>query len=115
MSINISDDNYEDQASQEEQYLEETVEEVRAILTPDDQVSSQAKAEYWQRKIEALELDWEVSDSMTNADPRPVDNPDERLVDAVEDLITGDSDDPPLSEETVEGMLRDSRARGSDR
>jgi hypothetical protein len=31
---------------------------------------------------------------------------DEQLNHAVEELITGDSDDPPLSEETVIEMLR---------
>ena len=50
---------YETVASQEEIYLEETEEEVRAILTSDGQVQSQTKAEYWRIKIEELELDWE--------------------------------------------------------
>lgn len=54
---------YETLASQEEIYLEETEEEVRAILTSDDQSPSQATAEYWQSKIEELELDWEVERS----------------------------------------------------
>ena len=47
--------------------------------------------------------------------PRMVGNPDEQLVEAVEELITGDSDDPPLSEDSVQEMLNDSPARGSDR
>jgi hypothetical protein len=51
---------YETLASQEEIYLEETEEEVRAILTSDDQSPSQTTAEYWRSKIEELELDWEV-------------------------------------------------------
>ena len=50
---------YETVASQEEIYLEETEEEVRAILTGDGQVQSQTKAEYWRIKIEELELEWE--------------------------------------------------------
>ena len=50
---------YETLASQEELYLEETEEELRAILTSDDQSPSQTKAEYWRSKIEELELDWE--------------------------------------------------------
>lgn len=54
---------YETLASQEEIYLEETEEEVRAILTSDDQSPSQTAAEYWQSKIEELELDWEVERS----------------------------------------------------
>ena len=51
---------YEALASQEEIYLEETEEEVRAILTSDDQSPSQTKAKYWRSKIEELELDWEA-------------------------------------------------------
>jgi hypothetical protein len=49
----------EELAGQEEIYLEETEEEVRAILISDDQVPSQTKAEYWRSKIVELELDWE--------------------------------------------------------
>jgi hypothetical protein len=53
---------------------------------------------------------------MTNAndDPRIAESRDEQLVDASEELITGDADDPPLSEETVQEMLNDSPVRGSD-
>ena len=54
------EDCYETLASQEEIYLEEREEEVRAILTSDDQSPSQTTAEYWESKIEELELDWEV-------------------------------------------------------
>ena len=48
---------------------------------------------------------------MTNAndDPRIGANLDEPLYHAAEELITGDSDDPPLSEEAVVEMLRMSR------
>lgn len=45
---------------------------------------------------------------------RMVGNPDEHLVEAAEELITGDSDDPPLSEDSIQEMLNDSPARGSD-
>jgi len=67
MRINMSKDNsipsdteacYKTVASQEEIYLEATEEELRAILTSDDQSPSRATAEYWQSKIEELELDW---------------------------------------------------------
>jgi hypothetical protein len=51
---------HETPASQEEIYIEETEEEVRAILTSDDQSASQTRAIYWRSKIEALELDWEA-------------------------------------------------------
>lgn len=54
---------YETLASQEEIYLEETKEEVCAILTSGDQSPSQTTAEYWQSKIEELELDWELERS----------------------------------------------------
>jgi hypothetical protein len=45
---------------------------------------------------------------MTNAndDPRIAASLEERLDHAAEELITGDSDDPPLSEETVVEMIR---------
>ena len=65
---------YEAVASQEEIYLEETEEELRAILIFDD--------------------------------PCPPESVDEPLDQAAEELITGDSDDPPLSEEEVAEMLR---------
>jgi hypothetical protein len=68
------DAQYEMIASQEEIYLEETEEELRAILI--------------------------------FADLSPSENADEQLGDAAEELITGDSDDPPLSEEAVVERLR---------
>jgi len=45
---------------------------------------------------------------MTNekSDPRVAESLDEQLEHAAEELITGDSDDPPLSEEAVLEMLR---------
>ena len=49
--------------SQEEIYLEETEEEVRAILISDNRSPSRTTAEYWRSKIEELELDWEVERS----------------------------------------------------
>jgi PHD/YefM family antitoxin component YafN of YafNO toxin-antitoxin module len=55
-----TEDRYETLASQEEIYLEETEEEVRAILTSDDQSSAKITAKYWRSKIEELELDWEI-------------------------------------------------------
>ena len=47
-------------------------------------------------------------------EPPMVGNPDGQLVEAAEELITGDSDDPPLSENSIQEMLNDSPARGSD-
>jgi hypothetical protein len=65
---------YEAVASPEEIYLEETEEELRAILVCED--------------------------------PVPSDGTGEQLDHAAEELITGDSDDPPISEEEVAEMLR---------
>jgi hypothetical protein len=44
--------------------------------------------------------------SDANNDPRIAESLDEQLNHAAEELITGDSDDPPLSEEAVVEMLR---------
>lgn len=100
MSSNMCNDNdippdaeayYETVASQEEIYLEETEEELRAILIFDDPSPSPT----------------EVKRSMTDANSNPcaAESLDEQLNQAAEELITGDSDDPPLSEEAVGEML----------
>jgi hypothetical protein len=48
--------------------------------------------------------------SEANNDPCVVESPKEPLItDAAEELIAGDSDDPPLSEEGVAEMLRMAR------
>ena len=67
---------YEERALQEEIYLEETEEELRMILESDDLPSQQ-------------------NESL-----------DEEREHAAEELIIGDSDEPPLSEAAVEEMLR---------
>ena len=41
-----------------------------------------------------------------NNDPRTAESFEEQLAHAAEELITGNSDDPPLSEDTVMEMLR---------
>jgi len=41
-----------------------------------------------------------------NNDPRKAESLEEQLDHAAEELITGDSDDPPLSEESVVEMLK---------
>jgi hypothetical protein len=71
-----TDEYYEGQARQEEIYLEETEEDLRMILESDDPPQS-------------------GSDSFN-----------EQREHAAEELITGDSDDPPLSEEAVEEKTR---------
>ena len=101
MSINMSKDQniptdtesyYEMVASQEEIYLEETEEELRAILH--DPTPSQDK---------------NMTDENNN--PHIAENLDERLEHAAEELITGDSDDPPVSEQAVVEMLNESDAQ----
>lgn len=74
--ITIQTDAYEVRASQEEFYLEETEEELRMILECDDSASPSS---------ETLLPDPEME---------------------IEDLIAGDSDDPPLREDRVEDMLQ---------
>ena len=46
-----------------------------------------------------------------NDDPRISRNLEEQLDHAAEELITGDSDDPPLSEQTVVDMIRITHTR----
>ena len=98
-SINVSNDKdipadpeayYETLASQEEIYREETEEEVRAILISLDRSSTT------KRRL-----------NMTDEDDytRLAETADEQLDQAAEELITGDSDDPPLSQEVVVEML----------
>jgi hypothetical protein len=67
---------YEGVASQEEIYLEETEEELRMILESDEPL------------------------------PPRSESPNQQREHAAEELITDDSDDPPLSEEVVDEMLR---------
>jgi hypothetical protein len=106
MSINMNDGKniptdteacYETVASQEEIYLEETEEELRAILVFSDPYPSRT----------------EMKRSMTNPENNPclAESPDEQIDDAAEELITGDSDDPPLSDEEVVEMLHDSHVQ----
>ncbi len=50
-----------------------------------------------------------------NDDPRIAASLEEQLDHAAEELITGDSDDPPLSEESVVEMIRMTRTRKTSR
>ena len=70
-----TEDYYEEVASQEESYLESSEEKVRIKLEADSPQALQTE------------------------------NSNQRREDAAEELIAGDSDDPPLSEEAVEKML----------
>ena len=79
---------YETMASQEEICIEETEEELRAVLISED------PSTYVQRETVCVGCCFVAE------------NLDEELCRAAEQLITGDSDDPPLSEEAVAEMLR---------
>jgi hypothetical protein len=102
---------YEEVASQEELYLEKTEEEVVAILnsyvSPASQSDCSTLVDICAERKSDLEIERVTTGPM-------VGNPDEQLVEAAEELITGDSDDPPLSEGSIQEMLNDSPARGSD-
>jgi len=104
---------YEELASQEELYLEETEEEVRAILISYVSSASQNDRSTKINICREREFDLDVERPMTEqkSNTRMADHPDEELVDVVEELITGDADDPPLSEETVQEMMNDSPTR----
>src|SRR5260370_38182815 len=118
MSTNINNDSnipidtdscYEELASQEELYLEETEEEVVAILTSYVSPASQSDRSTIIDICAERESDLEIEGVMTDlTNPRMVGNADEQLVEAVEDLITSDSDDRPLSGASVQEMLNDS-------
>jgi hypothetical protein len=107
---------YEEVASQEELYLEKTEEEVVAILnfsyvSPASQSDCSTLVDICAERKSDLEIE-RVTTDLTSSPM--VGNPDEQLVEAAEELITGDSDDPPLSEGSIQEMLNDSPARGSD-
>ena len=107
---------YEEVASQEELYLEKTEEEVVAILnfsyvSPASQSDCSTLVDICAERKSDLEIE-RVTTDLTS--PPMVGNPDEQLVEAAEELITGDSDDPSLSEGSIQEMLNDSPARGSD-
>jgi hypothetical protein len=90
---------YEQLASQEELYLEEMEEEVRAILIS---YVSPASQNYRSTGIEVCgEIDLELEVRRSTRDSL-----DKQLVEAAEELITGDSDDPPLRDGAVTEMLR---------
>ncbi len=121
MSINIDNDKnipidpdacYEELASQEELYLEETEEEVVAISTSYVSPAAQSDRSTPIDICAERESDLDIEGVMIDlTSPRMVGNPDEHLVEAIEELITGDSDDPPLSENSVHEMLSDSPER----
>ena len=80
-ALDHSEAYYEELACQEEIYLEEREERARAILISEGASSSLSNSESTAPLVEQCDH-------------------------AVEELIAGDSDDPPLSEEAVVEMLR---------
>ena len=117
MSINMDNDKnipigtdayyeyYEELASKEEPYLEETEEEVVAILTSHVSLASQNDLSIVTEYCGLQESDLEVREILTDAknDPRKAESRNQQLVDSSEELITGDADDPPLNEENGGG------------
>ena len=108
MSINKSSDEnvqthteayYEELASEEEIYLEEIEERARAVLIAEQPTFSRLGAE-----IVAREAQCSVTDASGN--PGMAESRNEQLEHATEELITGDSDDPPLSDEAVAKTLK---------
>src|SRR5262252_2158428 len=92
---------YEEVASQEELYLEETEEEV-AILTSYVSPASKSDRSTIIHICAERESDLEIERVTTDlTSPPMVGNPDEQLVEAAEELIAGDSDDPPLNEDSI--------------
>lgn len=105
---------YEQIAGQEEIYLEETEEEVSAVLISYGVSPSQNDCS---TKLGDQNLDWErVLLTGRNNDLSVAESLDDQLIRAAAELITGDADDPPLSEKVVMDMIRaalDARLLGS--
>jgi hypothetical protein len=87
---------YEIVASQEEVYLEEIEEELRMILSVEDSAQSVSSEQMVRRKVVML---------TSNSHSGIAETVDEERSHAAEELITGDSDDAPLSDEAITDML----------
>ena len=97
---------YEIIASQEQIYLEEIEEKLRAILISYDPYSSRRNGSASAKAHGEKELDGgSTSIFEANLDRCLPETPDEYLQHIAEELITGDSDDPPICAETVVEML----------
>ena len=101
-------------AGEEELYLEETEEEVSAVLISYD--VSRSRNDCSTGPEDGI-FDWEQAAlSESNSDLTVAESLDDQLIRAAEELITGDADDPPLSEKVVMEMIRaalDARLLGS--
>ena len=92
----------EEVASQEELYLEETEEEVVAILTSYVSPASKSDRSTIIDICAERESDLEIERVTTDlTSPSMVGNRDEQLVEAAEELITGNLDDSPLNEDSI--------------
>jgi hypothetical protein len=92
---------YEELASQEEIYLEGREERARAVLISEKPSLSAVS-------IDVVSLEAKCSLTDAGGSLGMAGSGDEQLEQAAEELITGDSDDPPLSDEAVAKMLRES-------
>jgi hypothetical protein len=99
---------YEAVASQEEIYLEETEEELRMILTAEDSNQSETVRVALAKNRREQRLSCEIMRSMADAnnDFGIAESLNEQLNHAAKELITGDSDDVPLSDEATGEMLQ---------
>jgi len=115
MAMNTDDDDtptgtqayYETIASQEEIYLEAVEEELRAFLISYDPYPSRSSDSTFAKTPGERQLDPKrrsISDTLN--DPRMDGSSDEQLEHHAEELITGDSDDPPIGHEAVVEMLK---------
>lgn len=101
--------NFERLASQEETYLEETEEELRTTLIASSSeaaslgawiaVETQIERAFW--RSEQVRL----ASKHGSADPQAT--PEEERTHAAQDLLAGDLDDAPLSQEAIENMLQE--------
>jgi hypothetical protein len=97
---------YEAIASQEEVYLEETEEELRMILITEDSNQSRTSSSISMEVYGTERINCMLMETKDNNLSMMIEIFKEQLNHAVEDLIAGDSDDAPLSDEHLEQMLR---------
>ena len=90
---------YEEVASEEEIYLEEREERARTVLISESSFQSGLTRDNGSPGVNS-------SLPVINTPPREESGGATELDDATQELVTGDSDDPPLSDEAVEEMLR---------
>jgi hypothetical protein len=75
-----------------------------------ENIAFHTEADHGELSCSERTSDWEAMTGL-KINPRMAGNPDEQLDHAVEELISGDADDPPLSAEAVVEMVDDSQAQ----